>query len=248
MVRSNLVIAGSNFIFKHVKDNYSKYLAEINNAGSIFCGPLSPESFGDYSSGSNHILPTNGMSKVYSGLSVNDFGKYMSVQTASSEGFNNIKDTVIEMAKAETLDAHEQAVKIREPLALGQKISRISSEINLGTGDSFEMLQITRAHGNLIEYALFFLILSFLLETVGQIPNLATGLLGDFFLASRIAHAYGITRPEGKSNFRAAGTFITMAVLLIQSIYLYNQDYLQYYQLRTGQISNHIILHLVSIS
>ena len=110
-------------------DNYSKYLAEINNAGSIFCGPLSPESFGDYSSGSNHILPTNGMSKVYSGLSVNDFGKYMSVQTASSEGFNNIKDTVIEMAKAETLDAHEQAVKIREPLALGQKISRISSEI-----------------------------------------------------------------------------------------------------------------------
>jgi len=97
--------------------------------------------------------------------------------------------------------------------------TRFSSETNLGTGDSFEMLQITRAHGNLIEYALFFLILSFLLETVGQIPNLATGLLGDFFIASRIAHAYGITRPEGKSNFRAAGSFVTVAVLLIQSIW-----------------------------
>ena len=97
--------------------------------------------------------------------------------------------------------------------------TRFSTETLLGIGDSFEMLQITRAHGNLIEYAFFFLILSALLEMVGQIPNLATGLLGDFFLAARIAHAYGITRPEGKSVFRAAGTAITMIVLLIQSIW-----------------------------
>ena len=110
-------------------DDYSKYLSKINNAGSIFCGALSPESFGDYSSGSNHVLPTNGMAKVHSGLSVGDFGKQITVQTASPEGFNNIKNTVIEMAKAETLDAHEQAVIIREPLALKQTGSRIFTEI-----------------------------------------------------------------------------------------------------------------------
>ena len=110
-------------------EDYSKYLVDINNAGSIFCGALSPESFGDYSSGSNHVLPTNGQAKVHSGLSVSDFGKYISVQTASAEGFNNLKDTVLEMAQAETLDAHQQAVKIREDIALKKSVSRSYSEI-----------------------------------------------------------------------------------------------------------------------
>jgi histidinol dehydrogenase len=110
-------------------DDYSKYLIQINNAGSIFCGALSPESFGDYSSGSNHVLPTNGQAKVHSGLSVNDFGKHISVQTASAEGFNNLKDTVIEMARAETLDGHQQAVKIREDIASKKAVSRSYSEI-----------------------------------------------------------------------------------------------------------------------
>ena len=73
-------------------EDYSKYLVEINNAGSIFCGALSPESFGDYSSGTNHVLPTNGQAKVHSGLGVKDFGKQISVQTASSEGFENFKE------------------------------------------------------------------------------------------------------------------------------------------------------------
>src|SRR6056300_590251 len=110
-------------------DDYSKYLIQINNAGSIFCGALSPESFGDYSSGSNHVLPTNGQARVHSGLSVSDFGKYISVQTASAEGFNNLKDTVIEMARAETLDGHQQAVKIREDIASKKAVSRSYSEI-----------------------------------------------------------------------------------------------------------------------
>ena len=110
-------------------DDYSKYLIQINNAGSIFCGALSPESFGDYSSGSNHVLPTNGQAKVHSGLSVSDFGKHISVQTASAEGFNNLKDTVIEMARAETLDGHQQAVKIREDIASKKAVSRSYSEI-----------------------------------------------------------------------------------------------------------------------
>jgi histidinol dehydrogenase len=110
-------------------ENYSKYLVDINNAGSIFCGSLSPESFGDYSSGSNHVLPTNGQAKVHSGLSVNDFGKQISVQTASPEGFNNLKETVITLAQAEALDAHEKAVKIREDIAFKQASSRSFAEI-----------------------------------------------------------------------------------------------------------------------
>ena len=110
-------------------EDYSKYLVEINNAGSIFCGSLSPESFGDYSSGSNHVLPTNGQAKVHSGLSVNDFGKQISVQTASPEGFNNLKETVITLAQAEALDAHEKAVKIREDIAIKQASSRSFAEI-----------------------------------------------------------------------------------------------------------------------
>ena len=110
-------------------DDYSKFLSGIYNAGSIFCGSLSPESFGDYSSGSNHVLPTNGMAKVFSGLGVKDFGKQINVQTASSEGFLNLKDTVITMANAESLDAHARAVEIREKLAVTKSRSRISSEI-----------------------------------------------------------------------------------------------------------------------
>ena len=110
-------------------EDYSKYLVDINNAGSIFCGSLSPESFGDYSSGSNHVLPTNGQAKVHSGLSVSDFGKQISVQTASPEGFINLKETVITLAQAEALDAHEMAVKIREDIAFKQSSSRSFAEI-----------------------------------------------------------------------------------------------------------------------
>ena len=110
-------------------EDYSKYLVEVNNAGSIFCGALSPESFGDYSSGTNHVLPTNGQAKVHSGLGVKDFGKQISVQTASSEGFENLKNTVITMAQAESLDAHEQAVKIRQSSANQKASSRSYTEI-----------------------------------------------------------------------------------------------------------------------
>ena len=110
-------------------EDYSKYLVEVNNAGSIFCGALSPESFGDYSSGTNHVLPTNGQAKVHSGLGVKDFGKQISVQTASSEGFENLKNTVITMAQAESLDAHEQAVKIRQSNANHKASSRSYTEI-----------------------------------------------------------------------------------------------------------------------
>ena len=96
---------------------------------------------------------------------------------------------------------------------------RFKTETNLGLGDDFGMLQITRAHGNLIENALFFLILMFLLETVAEVSSLSLMVLGDIFLLARIAHAYGITRPEAKSIFRMLGTLGSIIVLSVQSIW-----------------------------
>ena len=110
-------------------EDYSKYLPTINNAGSIFCGSLSPESFGDYASGSNHVLPTNGHARTYSGLGIKDFGKQIGLQIASAEGFMNLKDTVTTLALAEGLDAHAAAVDIRRNRVLGIKKSRACVEI-----------------------------------------------------------------------------------------------------------------------
>ena len=96
---------------------------------------------------------------------------------------------------------------------------RFKTETNLGLGDDFGMLQITRAHGKLIENALFVLILMFLLETVAEVSSVSLMVLGDIFLLARIAHAYGITRPEAKSIFRMLGTLGSIIVLSIQSIW-----------------------------
>ncbi|KRO40516.1 MAG: histidinol dehydrogenase, partial [SAR86 cluster bacterium BACL1 MAG-120920-bin57] len=110
-------------------EDYSKYLPSINNAGSIFCGSLSPESFGDYASGSNHVLPTNGHAKTYSGLGIKDFGKQISLQAATAEGFMNLKDTVTTLALAEGLDGHAAAVDIRRSRVLEIDKSRSCVEI-----------------------------------------------------------------------------------------------------------------------
>ena len=98
--------------------DFSKIAPYINNAGSVFCGNYSPESFGDYASGSNHTLPTSGAAKTYSGLSVKDFGKIITFQTATAEGFMNLGPVVKILAEAENLDAHAKAVDIRESYAL----------------------------------------------------------------------------------------------------------------------------------
>jgi len=97
--------------------DYIKYSAYILNAGSVFCGVFSPESFGDYASGSNHTLPTSGYAKSYSGLSVSDFGKIITFQTATAQGFNNLSNTVKILAMAEDLDAHANAVSVRQSFA-----------------------------------------------------------------------------------------------------------------------------------
>ena len=101
----------------------------------------------------------------------------------------------------------------------GQKRFSKDENITIGVGDNFELLQITRAHGNLIENVFFFLILSALLEIVGEIPVLATYILGDLFLISRISHAYGITRPGAESIFRMLGATGTFLILATQSIW-----------------------------
>jgi histidinol dehydrogenase len=89
-------------------------LAEkITNAGSVFIGHYSPESVGDYASGTNHTLPTNGFARAYSGVSIDSFVKKITYQKLSKQGLNKIADTVIAMAEAEGLEAHANAVKVR---------------------------------------------------------------------------------------------------------------------------------------
>lgn len=86
---------------------------KIINAGSVFLGNYSPESVGDYASGTNHTLPTNGFARSYSGVSIDSFVKKITYQKLTKEGLNNIGKTVEIMAKAEGLDAHANAVRIR---------------------------------------------------------------------------------------------------------------------------------------
>ncbi len=85
----------------------------ITNAGSVFLGHYSPESVGDYASGTNHTLPTNGFARAYSGVSLDSFVKKITYQKLTKPGLQNIADTVINMAAAEGLEAHANAVRIR---------------------------------------------------------------------------------------------------------------------------------------
>jgi histidinol dehydrogenase len=94
--------------------SYADAVAEkIINAGSVFLGNYSPESAGDYASGTNHTLPTNGYAKAYSGVSVDSFVKKITYQKLTEQGLKNIGKTVEVMAAAEGLDAHKNAVSIR---------------------------------------------------------------------------------------------------------------------------------------
>jgi histidinol dehydrogenase len=94
-------------------DNAAQVAEKIINAGSIFIGNFSPESVGDYASGTNHTLPTNGFAKAYSGVSMDSFVKKITFQQLTERGLENIATTVIEMATAEGLQAHSKAVELR---------------------------------------------------------------------------------------------------------------------------------------
>ena len=94
-------------------DNAAQVAEKIVNAGSVFIGNYSPESVGDYASGTNHTLPTNGFAKAYSGVSMDSFVKKITFQQLTERGLANIGQSVIEMAAAEGLQAHGNAVEVR---------------------------------------------------------------------------------------------------------------------------------------
>ncbi|MUK26164.1 histidinol dehydrogenase [Aliivibrio fischeri] len=93
--------------------NPRELLPLLDNAGSIFLGDYSPESAGDYASGTNHVLPTYGYTRTYSSLGLADFSKRMTVQELTADGLKGLAPTVVTMAEAEGLDAHKRAVTIR---------------------------------------------------------------------------------------------------------------------------------------
>lgn len=93
--------------------DFEKYIPAIENAGSVFLGNYSCESAGDYASGTNHTLPTNGFAKNYSGVSLDSFVKKITFQNLSKEGIQNLGKTIEIMAEAEGLFAHKNAVSIR---------------------------------------------------------------------------------------------------------------------------------------
>ena len=88
-------------------------LGEIDTAGSVFLGDWSAQSFGDYASGTNHVLPTGGAARTRGGLSVSDFVKCISVQEVSRSGAARLGPVAVEFAKAEGLDAHGRSVEVR---------------------------------------------------------------------------------------------------------------------------------------
>ena len=96
-----------------VTKNYAALAGRIINAGSVFLGSFSPESAGDYASGTNHTLPTNGTAKAYSGVNLDSFTKKMTFQELTEYGLFNIGPAVEKMAEAEHLEAHKNAVRIR---------------------------------------------------------------------------------------------------------------------------------------
>lgn len=94
-------------------NNYDFIADQITNAGSVFMGAYTPESAGDYASGTNHTLPTNGYARSYSGVNLDSFIKKITFQEITKEGIRNLGNTIEVMAAGEQLDAHRNAVSIR---------------------------------------------------------------------------------------------------------------------------------------
>lgn len=93
--------------------NADNLASDITNAGSVFVGPYTPESAGDYASGTNHTLPTNGWATAYSGVNMDSYYKKITFQKISAEGLQKIGPAIEQMAEAEELTAHKEAVNIR---------------------------------------------------------------------------------------------------------------------------------------
>ncbi|WP_455497899.1 histidinol dehydrogenase [Coprobacter sp.] len=93
--------------------NYRELSEHIINAGSVFLGPYTPESAGDYASGTNHTLPTSGYARAYSGVNLDSFIRKITFQEITREGLQNLGNTIETMAANEMLDAHKNAVSVR---------------------------------------------------------------------------------------------------------------------------------------
>lgn len=97
-----------------IQTQHARALAErVRNAGSVFIGPWTPESLGDYASGTNHTLPTNGAARAYSGVSVDSFVRKITFQQATEQGLRTLGPPVATMARAEQLEGHARAVDVR---------------------------------------------------------------------------------------------------------------------------------------
>lgn len=99
-------------------------VSNVTNAGSVFIGQYTAESFGDYASGTNHTLPTAGYARAYSGVSTDSFVKKITYQRVSETGLRNLGQTVVTMAEAESLQAHANAVKVRL-----EKVEQVNREL-----------------------------------------------------------------------------------------------------------------------
>lgn len=94
-------------------DDAEEWLPALDNAGSVFLGRWTPESVGDYASGTNHVLPTYGYARMYSGVNLDAFCKKMTVQNLSRAGLDALGPAVAKMAEVEGLEAHRRAVTLR---------------------------------------------------------------------------------------------------------------------------------------
>lgn len=114
--RIDLVNIINSYAPEHIilqNENAEKLALEIENSGSVFIGPYTPESLGDYASGTNHTLPTSGAARAYSGVTLESYFKYISIQSATREALMDIGPYVEELARMEGLTAHERAVTLR---------------------------------------------------------------------------------------------------------------------------------------
>jgi len=98
---------------EHLALHDASLLRLIQNAGSVFLGPTSPEAAGDYASGPNHVLPTSGQARLRGGLSAADFVKVISVQELSNEALASLTPSITTLARAEGLEAHARSVEAR---------------------------------------------------------------------------------------------------------------------------------------
>eukprot|EP01025_Chloroclados_australasicus_P068316 TRINITY_DN9483_c0_g1_i4.p1 TRINITY_DN9483_c0_g1~~TRINITY_DN9483_c0_g1_i4.p1 ORF type:complete len:163 (-),score=16.58 TRINITY_DN9483_c0_g1_i4:149-610(-) len=94
-------------------EDAESWLDGLDNAGSVFLGRYTPESVGDYASGTNHVLPTYGYARMYSGVNLDAFCKKMTVQALTREGLQRLGPSVAKMAEVEGLEAHRRAVTLR---------------------------------------------------------------------------------------------------------------------------------------